>query len=92
MKIDQHFYWFEVYEGHEFQLNCYSQLRFAMAYHPNELVYTSGPQARAWHRYYESMRDDPESDADQRQRATDMLRKFPIPEQYKTPMCVEDLA
>ena len=90
--IDDHFYWIEIYEGHEFQLNSYSMLRQDMAYHRDKLVYTSGPQARAWHAYYAHMRDDPESIPEQRARAADMMQKFPIPDEYKTPLCVEDLA
>lgn len=48
-----------------------------------------GPKARAWHRYYESLRDDPESTPDQRKRAIRLIKQFPLPIEHQRP---EDLA
>lgn len=72
MTLDEHFEWFE--NCPEFRLNSYSLLAFAERNYPEELTMTPAQQ-HAWIAYYTTLRDDPDAEPEERQRAIDMLGK-----------------
>ena len=66
--------WVERYAAEGDETRYRHNLYLIHDFHPDDFHMTP-VQQRAWIKYYESMRDDPEATEEERQRAISMLKK-----------------